>query len=93
MYNIGAAERAELGGEMAEKTADFARRMGSDVRTFVQEKSKEVADRVETGLNDFAVAVDEASYRVSLKSVADKFGLKSKEVKRILRAHTRTIRK
>ena len=78
---------------MAEKTADFARRMGSDVRTFVQQKSKEVADRVESGLNDFAVAVDEASYQASLKRVADKFDLKSKEVERILRAHTRTSRK
>ena len=93
MYNIGAAERAELGGEMAEKTTDFARRMGSDIRTFVQKKSREVADRVEAGINDFAVSFNEANYQVSLKRVADEFGLKPKEVKRILLAHTRTSRK
>ena len=78
---------------MAEKTADFARRLGRDVRTFVQGKSMEVADRVEAGLNDFTKVVEEASYQASLKRVADKFGLKSKEVERILLAHTRTSRK
>ncbi|OGM96669.1 MAG: hypothetical protein A3B86_04795 [Candidatus Yanofskybacteria bacterium RIFCSPHIGHO2_02_FULL_38_22b] len=74
---------------MAERTADFAKRLRNELKTFVRSKGKEVSDRVEESVESFLQAVDEASYQTSLKNVADQFGLKTNEVERILKAHTR----
>ena len=65
---------------VAERTSDFMRRMGSDMKNFATQKTNEVKDRVLQGADRVVATAEDQAYRGALRIVARKHSLTVEEV-------------